>query len=200
MLPLASVLCVMTSIGIFIDYGGEMNFDYMRLWISLLLVLFSVTILQAKNLGDSLLIQEGVASFYGKRFHLRKTSNGEIFHMDSLTAAHKTLPFGTILKVTRVDTGAFVYVKVNDRLPKYSKRMIDISRAGATQLDMIHDGISVVKLEVIEYKVIDELIEYFGVDRPPTMRLRPIAKAINFYRPLPDWNRLPDLTFINSPL
>ncbi|WP_184494551.1 septal ring lytic transglycosylase RlpA family protein [Algoriphagus iocasae] len=177
-----------------------MNFDNMRLWIFLLIAVFSGTFAYAKMEGDSLLIQQGVASFYGKRFHMRKTSNGETFHMDSMTAAHKTLPFGTILKVTRVDTGASVYVKVNDRLPRYSKRIIDLSRGAATKLDMIHDGVSVVRLEVEKPRVIDELIEYFGDNPPTTMRLRPIAKAINFYKPLPNWYFIPQLTFINSPL
>ncbi|MBN3583791.1 septal ring lytic transglycosylase RlpA family protein [Algoriphagus aestuarii] len=189
----------MTAIGIFIDWQGQMNFKNMRLWIFLLIAVCSSTFAHAKTYGDSLLIQQGVASFYGKRFHLRKTSNGEIFHMDSLTAAHKTLPFGTVLKVTRVDTGASVYVKVNDRLPKYSKRIIDISRAAATQLDMIHDGVTLVRLEVEQPKIIDDLIDYFGDNPPPTMRLRPIAKAINLYKPFPDWYLVPQLTIINSP-
>lgn len=172
----------------------------MQKWFLLILGFWTLVSVEAKSLGDSLLIQEGVASFYGKRFHLRKTSNGDIFHMDSLTAAHKTLPFGTVLKVTRVDTGISVWVKVNDRLPKYSKRIIDLSRAAATELDMIHDGITLVRLEVVEPEVIDELITYFGEDPPPTMRLRPVAKAINLYKPLPDWSRLPEFTIINRPI
>lgn len=172
----------------------------MQKWILLILGFLTLTFVEAKNLGDSLLIQQGVASFYGRRFHLRKTSNGEVFHMDSLTAAHKTLPFGTVLKVTRVDTGKSVLVKVNDRLPKYSKRIIDLSRGSATKLDMIHDGVAIVRLEVIEPEMIDTLIDYFGEAKPATIRLRPIAKAINLYKPLPDWTILHKLTFFNSPL
>jgi len=171
----------------------------MRKWIFLIFGFLTLTFAEANTAGDSLLIQEGVASFYGKRFHLRKTSNGEIFHMDSLTAAHKTLPFGTLLKVTRVDTGTSVWVKVNDRLPKYSKRIIDLSRAAATKLDMVHDGIALVRLEVVEVDVIETLIDYYGEEKPPSIRLRPIAKAINLYKPVPDWSILPELTFINSP-
>ncbi|MEN2284242.1 septal ring lytic transglycosylase RlpA family protein [Algoriphagus sp. SE2] len=190
----------MTAIGIFIDWQAEMKFVNMRLWIFLLIAVFSGTISHAKVEGDSLLIQEGVASFYGKRFHLRKTSNGEIFHMDSLTAAHKTLPFGTVLKVTRVDTGISVFVKVNDRLPKYSKRIIDLSRAAGTELNMIYDGITLVRLEVVKPEVIEELIFFYGEKKPPSIRLRPIAKAINLYKPLPDWSRLPEFTIINRPI
>lgn len=172
----------------------------MRKWIFLIIGFLTLSLAEARTLGDSLLIQEGVASFYGKRFHLRKTSNGEIFHMDSLTAAHKTLPFGTVLKVTREDTGKSVFVKVNDRLPKSSKRVIDLSRAAASELDMVYDGVAEVKLEVIKPEVIDSLIEYYGENRPPNIRLRPIAFAVYFYKHIPDWFKLPDLTFINSPL
>lgn len=81
----------------------------------LFLVLSSVAVGQTK---DSVLIQKGPASFYGKRFHLKMTSNGEVFHMDSLTAAHKYLPYDTWVKVTRVDTKDSVWVRINDRLPK----------------------------------------------------------------------------------
>ncbi|MDR7129381.1 rare lipoprotein A [Algoriphagus sp. 4150] len=127
---------------------------------------------------DALLIQEGTASFYGRRFHLRKTSNGEIFHMDSLTAAHKTLPFDTRIKVTRVDTGEFVWVRVNDRLPKNSRRIIDLSRKAGTQLGLLHDGITKVRIEVENPGEINRLIEYFGEEPPATLRLRPVEEPI----------------------
>lgn len=128
---------------------------------------------------DALLIQEGVASFYGRRFHLKKTSNGEIFHMDSLTAAHKTLPFNTLVKVTREDSGEFVWVRINDRLPRTSRRVIDLSRAAGTQIGLLDDGITKVRLEVATIEEIERLIEYFGDDQPATMRLRPVNLAIS---------------------
>ncbi|SFU19709.1 rare lipoprotein A [Algoriphagus locisalis] len=128
---------------------------------------------------DALLIQEGTASYYGRRFHLRKTSNGEIFHMDSLTAAHKTLPFNTLVKVTREDTGEHVWVRINDRLPKTSRRIIDLSRAAGTQLGLLHDGITKVRLEVESIEEIDRLIEYYGDNPPTTLRLRPVDLAIS---------------------
>ncbi len=127
---------------------------------------------------DALFIQEGVASFYGRRFHLRKTSNGEIFHMDSLTAAHKTLPFNTRIKVSREDTGESVWVRVNDRLPKNSRRIVDLSRAAGVKLGLLHDGITTVRIEVENPGEIDRLIEYFGDDPPSTMRLRRVEKVI----------------------
>lgn len=133
---------------------------------------------QPEMAADALLIQEGTASFYGRRFHLRKTSNGEIFHIDSLTAAHKTLPFNTRIKVTRVDTGEFVWVRVNDRLPKNSKRIIDLSRKAATDLGLLHDGITRVRIEVENLQEIERLIEYYGDSPPATIRLRPVEDPV----------------------
>lgn len=150
------------------------------MWNWLLILVASLLSEQSQPImaPDALLIQEGVASFYGRRFHLRKTSNGEIFHMDSLTAAHKTLPFNTRIKVTREDTGKSVWVRVNDRLPKNSRRILDLSRAAGVKLGLLHDGITTVRIEVENPGEIDRLIEYFGDDPPSTIRLRPVEKVI----------------------
>lgn len=127
-------------------------------------------------------IQEGVASFYGKRFHGRMTSNGEIFSMDSLTAAHKFLPFDTWVKVTRLDNLDSVWVRINDRLPKTSRRIIDLSRRAATELEMIEDGIARVRLEVSTVEKMNELYDYFEGDAPGTLRLRYFDQPILFKR------------------
>jgi rare lipoprotein A len=148
-------------------------------WLLILVVALIPEYSQPELAPDALLIQEGTASFYGRRFHLKRTSNGEIFHLDSLTAAHKTLPFNTLVKVTREDTGEFVWVRINDRLPKTSKRIIDLSRAAGTQLGLLDDGIASVRIEVATIEEIDRLIEYFGDNPPPTMRLRPVDLAIS---------------------
>lgn len=132
---------------------------------------------------DALLIQEGIASYYGKRFHMRRTSSGELFNMDSLTAAHKTLPFGTMVKVSRVDNGEFVWVKVNDRLPKNSKRIIDLSRKAATDLNMLHDGVTEVRVEVQSLEELNNLIEYYSDGRANALRLRPVDLGIMIDRP-----------------
>lgn len=76
----------------------------------------------------------GIASFYGKRFHRHKTSNGERYNMYAMTAAHTTLPFNTRLRVKNVKNGRTVVVRVNDRGPFYSTRIIDLSYAAARQL------------------------------------------------------------------
>lgn len=95
-------------------------------------------------------LQQGKASYYASKFDGRKTSSGEIFRNDSLTAAHKTLPFGTMVKVTSVKAGTSVIVRVNDRLPKTSKRIIDLSQNAASQLGMLKKGLDFVIVEVIK--------------------------------------------------
>ena len=93
----------------------------------------------------------GSASYYGKRFHGRRTANGESFNMNSMTAAHKTLPFGTKVRVTNRRNGKSVVVRINDRGPWSDGRVIDLSRAAAEDLDMIDRGVVSVTLEVLEW-------------------------------------------------
>jgi rare lipoprotein A len=91
-----------------------------------------------------------VASYYAEDFHGKKTSNGEDFNMNSLTCAHKSLPFNTIIKVTNISNGKSVNVRVNDRGPFVLNREIDLSKAAAVQLDMIGKGTVKVKLEIVK--------------------------------------------------
>jgi rare lipoprotein A len=100
----------------------------------------------------SLHTYSGTASYYSNKFEGRKCSSGEIFRQDSLTAAHKTLPFGTLVKVTNLKNDSVVIVKINDRLPKKSKRVIDLTRCAAKQLNFIPQGLTKVRLEVITEK------------------------------------------------
>jgi len=93
-------------------------------------------------------VQRGLASYYAHRWTGRKTASGEKFHHDSLTCAHKKQPFGTILKVTCVDTDSVVYVRVNDRGPYYHRRIIDLSWAAAKKLGIIQRGVAEVIVEV----------------------------------------------------
>jgi rare lipoprotein A len=154
------------------------------LWVFFFLLMSSSVFGQAK---DSVLIQTGTASFYGKKFHLKMTSNGEIFHMDSLTAAHKYLPFDTWVKVTRADTKDSVWVRINDRLPKTSRRVIDISRRAATQLKMIDKGLATVNVTVATIDVMNRLYTHFDGEAPGTIRLRIYEKPFSVYRPEPTW-------------
>ena len=93
----------------------------------------------------------GVASWYGPNFHGKLTSNGERYDMHAMTAAHKTLPMNTILKVTNKRNGRSVLVRVNDRGPFVDDRIIDLSNAAAKKLDMIRSGTASVRLEVVGF-------------------------------------------------
>ncbi|MDP4220499.1 MAG: septal ring lytic transglycosylase RlpA family protein [Bacteroidota bacterium] len=95
--------------------------------------------------------QEGLASYYGKEFDGRKTSSGEIFHKDDLTAAHRTYPFGTILRVTNLKNGGQVNVRVNDRGPVKPERIIDLSYGAAKAIGLDRMGLARVRLEVIDW-------------------------------------------------
>lgn len=91
----------------------------------------------------------GIASFYGKEFHGRKTASGETFDMNAVTAAHRTLPFGTQVRVTHLDSGRSVTVRINDRGPFVKGRIIDLSQAAARAIGL--DGVGQVRLEVLQY-------------------------------------------------
>lgn len=92
----------------------------------------------------------GTASFYGRRFHGRRTANGERFDMNALTAAHRTLPFGSMVRVTNPSNGRSVTVRINDRGPFSRGRVIDVSRAAAKKLGLIRRGHAPVQLELLE--------------------------------------------------
>lgn len=90
---------------------------------------------------------EGTASYYGKAHHGKRTASGERFNQNALTAAHRTLPFGTRVKVTNLDNGRSVVVRINDRGPFGRGRIIDVSKAAAEQLNMLRSGTAPVRLE-----------------------------------------------------
>ena len=93
----------------------------------------------------------GNASWYGPKFHGRRTANGEKYNMNGITAAHKTLPFNSVVRVTNLRNGKRVDVRINDRGPFIKGRIIDLSRGAAKKIDMINDGVVPVKLEVLKY-------------------------------------------------
>ena len=91
----------------------------------------------------------GTASFYADRFEGRKTASGQIFRQKNYTAAHKSLPLGTRVKVTNRENGACIEVVVNDRMSKRSPHIIDLSKAGARDLGILRTGFALVSVEVI---------------------------------------------------
>ncbi len=96
-------------------------------------------------------VQYGKASYYGDKFHGKPTASGELYDRNKLTAAHRTLPFGTICRVTNIETGRAVRVRVNDRGPFVKGRIIDVSYKAAKRLDIIKSGVIDVKVEVLKY-------------------------------------------------
>jgi rare lipoprotein A len=111
-----------------------------------LLFIISIFILTSIVQSD---IQKGIASYYGNSMHGRRTYSGEKYNKDSLTAAHRTLPMGTKVKVTNLKNDSVVLVKINDRMGN-SKRVIDLSMAAAKQLNFVRSGLTTVTVENIK--------------------------------------------------
>jgi len=99
---------------------------------------------------------EGRASWYGKRFQGRHTANGEKFDRKTYTAAHRTLPFGSLLKITNIQNTKSVIVRVNDRGPVDPTRSIDLSEMAAKELDLIHNGLGQVKIEFVGFDEVQD--------------------------------------------
>ena len=95
-------------------------------------------------------VQEGTASYYSNKFEGKQTASGEKYKHHKLTAAHKTLPFGTVVLVTNLSNNQSVQVRINDRGPFVTGRIIDLSRAAAQKLLFINQGLAEVKIEVID--------------------------------------------------
>jgi rare lipoprotein A len=106
----------------------------------LLIMLFSL------SAGQECMVQEGYASWYGKRFHGRKTASGEAFNKHKYTAASRDFPIGTYLLVKNLENGKEVVVFVNDRGPSKRKRIIDLSRSAAEKLGMLRKGVAKVQV------------------------------------------------------
>jgi peptidoglycan lytic transglycosylase len=100
--------------------------------------------------GPSSFSEEGMASYYAEEFNGRKTSNGEVYDMNRLTAAHRTLPFNTTVKVINTLSGKAVVVRINDRGPFKDDRIIDLSLEAAKELELIGSGTAPVRLEVLQ--------------------------------------------------
>jgi len=105
------------------------------------------------RVGDEEILEStiGAASFYGRKFAGRPTASGEIFNPALMTAAHKTWPFYTIVKVTNLKNNKSVVVKINDRGPFIEGRDIDLSRGAAQRIGMVQDGVATVKMEILKW-------------------------------------------------
>lgn len=112
-----------------------------------ILAIFTFTIITFQ--ASAQITEIGLASFYADKFHGRVTASGEIFDQKKMTAAHRTLPFGSKVKVTNIKNKKSIVVIINDRGPFVKDRVIDLSKEGAKRLDFIADGVTQVKVEVI---------------------------------------------------
>jgi len=101
--------------------------------------------------GKVLLTLEGIVSYYGHDFHGKLTSNGETYNMNAITAAHRTFPFGTKVRVTSLENNKTVIVRVNDRGPFKEGRIMDLSMGAAKEIDLILNGTARARLEVLEW-------------------------------------------------
>ena len=100
-----------------------------------------------------LLVETGLASWYGAPYHNRRGSNGEVYNMNAMTAAHRTLPLGSVVRVTNVKTGHSAIVRITDRGPFVGRRILDLSQAAARKVDVFQPGIAAVRLEVLQTPV-----------------------------------------------
>ncbi len=108
-------------------------------------------------------VEEGVASWYGPKFHGQETASGEVFNMYQKTAAHRILPLGTKVRVTNLDNDKSIKLEINDRGPFIDDRVIDLSFAAAEELDMIGPGTAPVRVEALENASVDGLPEAFYI-------------------------------------
>lgn len=136
---------------------------------------------------------DAVVSYYGEKFHGKKTSNGETYNMYDLTCASKTLPFDTILKVTNLANGKSVQVRVNDRGPFVANRELDLSKAAAVKLDMIKSGTTHVRIEIVKKGPDTKLSQQTAQKAIEIMRKKEGAKTVA-KKPSPKQEPLPTVT------
>ncbi|NBB84729.1 MAG: septal ring lytic transglycosylase RlpA family protein [Bacteroidetes bacterium] len=138
------------------------RFDALRLWIWSTLpvagLLLGLLVLPgcasggtAAQAGEGEAVEEGVASYYAPRFHRQRTASGERYDEAAYTAAHRTHPFGTLVRVTNQTNGRTVDVRINDRGPFVRGRIIDLSKAAARELRMVEEGVVPVRVEVLRW-------------------------------------------------
>lgn len=146
------------------------------------------------------LVETGIASWYGPPYHNRRGSNGEVYDMHAMTAAHRTLPLGSIVRVTNIASGAVAVVRITDRGPFVEGRIIDLSKAAAEKIGMLQKGTTEVRLEVLKTPAaIDDggrwAVQIGGFDQEKAARELAdhltrryhTAKILTFNSPVGDW-------------
>jgi len=137
----------------------------------------------------------GVASWYGGSFHGKQAANGELFDMEGLTAAHRTLPLGSVIRVVNLANGKFLYVRITDRGPYVNNRILDLSRGAAARLGMVEGGLSHVRVQLVGERRPEALLSSeamkaasvaltLGSEQAPLGTAQPWAPAWNKLDPL----------------
>jgi rare lipoprotein A len=147
-----------------------------------------------------LAVETGLASWYGAPYHNRHSSNGEVYNMHAMTAAHRTLPLGSVVRVTNIKTGTWAIVRITDRGPFVEGRIVDLSLAAAKKIDVWRPGIATVRLEVLESPVPLDSGGRWAVQIGPFPKEAPAreleehlsrryhtAKVLSFSSPIGDW-------------
>ncbi|MBC8226317.1 MAG: septal ring lytic transglycosylase RlpA family protein [Gammaproteobacteria bacterium] len=130
------IMCFFVSCGPSIAYGDYVNSNGMSRK-------------QIEAIKNHPRVQVGIASYYGSKFHKKRTANGEIFNMYKVSAAHKTYPLGTKVKVTNLENGKSIKLIINDRGPFAKSRILDLSYKAARKLDFVNQGTTKVRIDVI---------------------------------------------------
>ena len=125
-------------------------FELKKVFVNHFVLIMSLLFFSACQEKPQPYTQTGEASYYARMLEGRPTASGTTYRKDSLTAAHRTLPLGTVVKVTNLENNSEVTVEINDRGPYAKNRIIDLSRAAAKELQMMEGGTAEVKLEVVE--------------------------------------------------
>ena len=136
--------------------------------------------------------ERGIASWYGAQFHGKLAANGEVYNMAALTAAHRTLPLGSMVRVVNLRNGKYVRVRINDRGPYVNGRILDLSHAAAAQLGMVDGGVSVIQLEVIGDHRPDFVFDTEGWDKQssPLLAVRKLEEQLPSATLLPRLDRM----------
>jgi len=131
----------------------------------------------------------GVASWYGESFHGKQAANGELFDMEAMTAAHRTLPLGSVVRVLNLANGKHLHVRITDRGPYVNNRILDLSRGAATRLGMMDSGLSHVRVQLVGERRPSALLSSdamkaasvaltLGLEQPPSGVANPFPSAL----------------------
>jgi rare lipoprotein A len=135
----------------------------------------------------------GVASWYGESFHGKQAANGELFDMEALTAAHRTLPLGSVVRVVNLANGKHLHVRITDRGPYVNNRILDLSRGAAARLGMMEGGLSHVRIQLVGERRLAALLSSEAMEAASVALILGLEQALSgITEPLPSVWKKPD--------